>query len=110
MRIDGAEGRSIIIRGDIYGPVVCRTDCVPDCRLEWRRQGQRFISSRPTSNNELEMVDGFLPIQRQITYTCLVTSGFTTQTLERNLTVEVYCKYTHIYKLNITVKMTICNS
>ncbi|XP_021356538.1 uncharacterized protein LOC110452381 [Mizuhopecten yessoensis] len=92
--IESTEGKSSVIRGDVYGPVVCRTDCNPACLMEWRRQGIPFIPSRRDSSNELELVDASLPRVREVTYACQVqvapSAGFTTPTLEKNITVIVY--------------------
>ncbi|XP_060075181.1 nephrin-like [Ylistrum balloti] len=92
LTIEGTEGRSPLIRGDIYGPVVCRTDCNPDCVLEWRKDGAQFIPSQITS--EVTLTDRSLPRQREVTYTCKARvstrAAFDAPSIEKNITVEVY--------------------
>ncbi|XP_033726361.1 nephrin-like isoform X2 [Pecten maximus] len=92
--IEGAKGRSTLIWGDVYGPVVCKTDCNPPCAMGWRRQGTSLISPQRTTNNQLELRDSNVPRTREVTYTCeagvLADAGFPALTVTKNMTVEVY--------------------
>ncbi|XP_033731727.1 uncharacterized protein LOC117321404, partial [Pecten maximus] len=94
IKIEGAEGRSTLILGDAYGPVVCRTDCNPSCLMEWWRQGTLLISPQTTTNNQLELKDSSVPRTKKLTYTCEARvpsdAGFTAQKMTKTITVEVY--------------------
>ncbi|XP_033730297.1 uncharacterized protein LOC117319633 [Pecten maximus] len=96
IRIEGTEGRSPLIWGDVYGPVVCKTDCNPPCVMEWWRQGASLMSPRGTTDNQLELRDSSLPKTREITYTCKArlpsNAGFIAPTMEKNVTVKVHFK------------------
>ncbi|XP_069103334.1 protein sidekick-1-like isoform X2 [Argopecten irradians] len=91
--IEGADGRSPLIIGDVFGPVVCNTDCNPACLMEWRRGGV-LLQLPQTSDNQLVLRDSQLPRTREVTYTCNArvptNAGFIAPAIERNVSVQVY--------------------
>ncbi|XP_069103065.1 uncharacterized protein [Argopecten irradians] len=91
--IEGADGRSPLIIGDVFGPVICKTDCNPACMMEWRREGV-LLRRTPTSDNTLVLRDSQLPRKRKETYTCTArvptNAGFTTSAMEKNVTIEIH--------------------
>ncbi|XP_069102500.1 uncharacterized protein [Argopecten irradians] len=91
--IEGVDGRFPLIVGDVFGPVVCNTDCNPVCEMEWRRDGV-LLRLPQTSDNQLVLRDNQLPSKREVSYTCTArvptNAGFTAPMIERNVTVQVY--------------------